>query len=140
MEYDPADTGTSQLEEHGGGGRREFGVDQERQGGKQQADPFDSVGSGLAPQEGINHRHLDRLGPDSIHDFRPTTPGNPLIPVGIERSKSQHALGGNCGEEQMSQIGPYLSQMGPKTSKRAPPDWPVPLLLRAQPPFRKGFL
>jgi hypothetical protein len=24
----------------------------------------------------------------------------------------------------MSQIGPYLSQMGPKNAKRASPDWP----------------
>jgi hypothetical protein len=26
----------------------------------------------------------------------------------------------------MSQIGPYLSQMGPKTGKHAPTNWPVP--------------
>lgn len=26
----------------------------------------------------------------------------------------------------MSQIGPYLSQMGPKNTNRGSPDWPVP--------------
>jgi hypothetical protein len=38
----------------------------------------------------------------------------------------------------MSQIGPYLSQMGPKNSKHASPDWPMPSFPRALPPSLKG--
>lgn len=38
----------------------------------------------------------------------------------------------------MSQIGPYLSQMGPKNNKYASPDWPVPSFPRALPPSLKG--
>jgi hypothetical protein len=131
VKHHSADAGAAQLEEHGGGSGSEFGIDEERQGGEQQAEAFDAVRSGLTPEEGIYDCHLDRLGPDLVYDFRPPTPGYPSIPIGIERAKPQQALGGNCGEEQMSQNGPYLSQMGPKNSNAAPPDWLLPLIPKA---------
>jgi hypothetical protein len=61
-----------------------------------------------------------------------------LVSVGIERAKPHQAFGGYCGEEQMSQNGPYLSQMGPKTGKDRPPDWPSPSPSRQSPATLKG--
>jgi hypothetical protein len=61
---------------------------------------------GLATQEWIDHGHFDRLGPDCIYDIGPPTSGNPIVAFGIDRAKAQQALGRNCSEEQMSQIGP----------------------------------
>jgi aromatic ring-opening dioxygenase catalytic subunit (LigB family) len=46
-----------------------------------------------------------------------------LISLGIKHAKPRHAFGGDCCEEQMSQIGPYLSQMGPKNANVSPPHW-----------------
>src|SRR5215213_2364125 len=84
------------------------------------------MSAGLTAEERIHYSHLDRLGPDCIDDIRPPIPGNPMITVGIERTKPQQAFGGNCSAQQMSQICPYLSQMGPKTSTAASPDWRCP--------------
>ena len=81
--------------------------------------------------------HRPAVGPRQ--PSRPAWPGsrrrppasrsrNPLIAVGIEHAEPQQAFGGNCGEQQMSQIGPYLSQMGPKTASVVPQIGGVPPL------------
>ena len=123
MEHHPADSGATQLKQDRRGGGSEFSVNQEGQGGEEQSQPFDAVSSCLATQKRIHHGHFDRLGADGVHHVGPANPRYPFIAVWINRAKSDQAFGRNCCQEQMSQIGPYLSQMGPNNRKQAIPDW-----------------
>ena len=123
MDHHPTDSGAPQLQQHRGGGRSEFSVDQERQGGEEQPQPLDAVGPGLTTQKRIHHRHLDRLGADGLDRLGPANPRYPFEPVWIKRAKPEQAFGRDGCQEQMSQIGPYLSQMGPNNTKQATPDW-----------------
>ena len=81
---------------------------------------------GLPTKQGVDYRHFDRASTDGINHLGPATPGYPLIVVGIKRAKPDEAFGGDCSQEQMSQIGPYLSQMGPINPHLETPDWRCP--------------
>jgi hypothetical protein len=123
MEHHPTDSGATQLKQYRCSGGSELSVDQEGQGGEEQSQPFDAVSPGLTTQKRIHHGHFDRLGADGVDHVRPANPRYPFIAVWINRAKSDQAFGRNCCQEQMSQIGPYLSQMGPNNTKQATPDW-----------------
>ena len=81
------------------------------------------MGTGFPTQQRIDHCHLHRLGANGIDRLRPAGPRDPLKAVGVKHAESQKTFGGHCGEQQMSQIGPCLSQMGPINAKDGDPDW-----------------
>ena len=104
---DPADAAPAQLQEHAGGCRGQFGVDQQRKGGKELPEAPDPVGLGrAAAQQRVDHRHLHRLGADRLDGFRPRADRLPDEAVGIEGAKPEKPLGGDGGEQMMSQNGP----------------------------------
>ena len=107
MDDHPADPRAPELQQHGGVGRGEVGVDQERERWEEKPKPLDAVGTRCpARQERIDDRHVDRLGPDDLHRLGPAVHGDPLEPVRIQGPQPEQALGGDGGQEQVSQIGP----------------------------------
>jgi hypothetical protein len=54
----------------------------------------------------IDHRHVDRLGPDGLHGFGPVARRDPLEAVSVESPESENTFWWDGSEEQMSQNGP----------------------------------
>ena len=107
VDDDLPDAHPAELQEHARVGRREVGVHQERQGGKELAEPLDPVGPGVvAAEQRVHDRHVHRLDPDRLDGLRPAADRRPLEPVLVQGSETEQSFGGDGGEEQMSQNGP----------------------------------